>query len=549
MSLLYTVLKTHKLALIQMLILTMISSLFGTGILMFINSKLLNVQSQFNHILWQFVLMLVVYLLVATLAQITLTNLGHTFVYELRKQFIKRIMDTDFEHIQRLGKAKIMASITNDILSITHAFVRLPELLQGGVFVLCASIYLFLLSPSLFAVTGVWIVATLIGGHWTVKKVYAHLNIMRGKHNQLQQHYESVLDGHKELVLNRYRAQHFYDVTFDQDAKIHKHHIARADHYHAFAGNWTNVMMLGAVGFILYLSIYHGWASIPDAITIALAVLFIRTPLISAIGAFPTFLQGKISLKAIEQLQLSIFEPDFNHQNTLFDQWQSIEFKGVCYRYGKNKETGSAFSVGPIDFTLNRGETIFLIGANGSGKSTLSMLLTGLYQPLTGSILVDQQTVNQDNIFAYRSLFSSVFTDFHLFNQLLDGLGQDVSEELIEQWLNSLQLTQKVQIKNQVILNPNLSQGQRKRLALLSAALEQKSILVLDEWAADQDPYFRQIFYEQLLPILRNQGHTVFAISHDDKYFKHADRIVKMDQGKFYSVSEKSIKHSFENGS
>jgi putative ATP-binding cassette transporter len=72
---------------------------------------------------------------------------------------------------------------------------------------------------------------------------------------------------------------------------------------------------------------------------------------------------------------------------------------------------------------------------------------------------------------------------------------------------------------------------------LLTAALEQRNILVLDEWAADQDPEFRKVFYERLLPILKAQGYTIFAISHDDKYFHLADRIVRMHQGVLQELS------------
>lgn len=119
------------------------------------------------------------------------------------------------------------------------------------------------------------------------------------------------------------------------------------------------------------------------------------------------------------------------------------------------------------------------------GKSTLCMLLAGLYTPSSGKIWVDDIEIGEHNRHAYRQLFASVFTDFHLFDQLMDGFGGEVAEQWIADWLSHLQLADKAKIEQGKLLNKRLSQGQKKRLALLlAAALEQRSILLLDEWAA-----------------------------------------------------------------
>jgi len=361
---------------------------------------------------------------------------------------------------------------------------------------------------------------------------------MRAKEDRLYQHYESALDGHKELALNRHRAAHFYEREFTDDTQTHLHHIIRADNHHAFAGNWTNVMMLGAVGVIFYLTVFHQWATIQDATTIALTVLFIRTPLLTAVGAFPTLIQGRVSLKALADLGLPAFTPDFHQGQALAASWQKISLKEVTYAYPSTSAAEAGFALAPLNFTLQRGETVFLVGANGSGKSTLSMLLAGLYVPQSGRVWVDDQPIEADRLGAYRQLFSAVFVDFYLFRDLLDGLGEPVEASFVQTWLSHLRMQTKAKIANGQLLETDLSQGQRKRLALLLAALEQRSVLILDEWAADQDPHFRKVFYEQLLPILKAQGHTVFAISHDDKYFHHADRIIQMEQGVLSTLSD-----------
>ncbi|BFO11624.1 hypothetical protein GGER_41340 [Serratia rubidaea] len=195
------------------------------------------------------------------------------------------------------------------------------------------------------------------------------------------------------------------------------------------------------------------------------------------------------------------------------------------------------FAVGPLNLTLTRGELVFLIGGNGSGKSTLAKLLTGLYQPVSGQILIDGvvlQPADRDN---YRRLFSAIFTDFYQFDRLQGVDGGEPDAELVASWLEKLNMQDKLEFDGVRVTNPQLSQGQRKRLALLLAVAEQRDILLLDEWAADQDPQFRRIFYRELLPALRALGKTVFAISHDDHYFEHADRLLEMRNGKLSELT------------
>lgn len=185
----------------------------------------------------------------------------------------------------------------------------------------------------------------------------------------------------------------------------------------------------------------------------------------------------------------------------------------------------------PIDLEARAGEILFIVGGNGSGKSTLLKALTGLYHPQSGSITMDDTLLNQENATWYRSHFSAVFSEYHLFDRLY-GLA-DVPAERVHELLRLMQLSDKTAFENGRFTTLDLSHGQKKRLGLLVALLENRPILVLDEWAADQDPPFRRYFYEELLPQLKQQGKTIIAVTHDDKYFDRADRVVKMEYGGF----------------
>lgn len=529
MEILKLILKNHIRQFCLMLLLTVASGGLGIGVLAFINHYLLHEAARNSRVIWLFIALMLVYFFLSILAQIALANIGQRFIFNLRVQMMKRILDAPQEIIQRIGKAKILASLSTDIRSISIAFTMLPNVVQGLLFFVGCCIYLLYLSPLLFSVTAIWLIIMGIGSYPAMRLTHRNFKAMRKTNNALYDYYENTLDGHKELTLNRARAKRYYDDDFTLTANKNRRYHVLADTFSAVNSNWNNVMMLGAVGCIFYLCAYLHWASIADAATFAMAILFMRSPLMQAIGSFPMIMQSQVGLKALQALELPRYQERFMSTAQLPDDWHSIRLENLTYNYPE--QGGQIFSLAPINLTLKRGETVFLIGANGSGKSTLCMLLAGLYRPAAGKIYVDDIEITDANIAAYRHLFASVFTDFHLFAQMVNDAGENPDSSLIATWLKKLQLSDKAIINHGKIENKNLSQGQKKRLGLLAAIVEQRQILLLDEWAADQDPHFRRQFYEELLPALKASGRTIFAISHDDKYFHHADRILEMDSG------------------
>jgi putative ATP-binding cassette transporter len=215
--------------------------------------------------------------------------------------------------------------------------------------------------------------------------------------------------------------------------------------------------------------------------------------------------------------------------------WHRLELVGVTHGY--LRDGGEGFVLGPIDAVFRPGETVFLVGGNGSGKTTLAKLLIGLYTPEVGAIHFAGRQVTDENRDWYREHFAVVFSDFFLFQHLF-GFAAGAIDNEARRYLALLQLERQVRIEGGVLSTIELSQGQRKRLALLSAYLEDRPIYLFDEWAADQDPQFKEVFYRELLPGLKRRGKTVFVITHDDHYFHLADRIIKLDCGKIESDAE-----------
>jgi putative pyoverdin transport system ATP-binding/permease protein len=210
--------------------------------------------------------------------------------------------------------------------------------------------------------------------------------------------------------------------------------------------------------------------------------------------------------------------------------WHRLDLVNVTHVY-RQDGGDQEFQLGPINLTFYPGEWVFLIGGNGSGKTTLAKLLMGLYEPESGEIRIDGKLVTNDERDTYRQRFSAVFYDFYLFERLFGVEAKDLDAKS-QKYLELLQLSHKLRIRDGKLSTIDLSQGQRRRLALLSAYLEDRPIYIFDEWASDQDPTFKQFFYYHLLPELTARGKTVVVISHDDTYYSLADRLIKLESGK-----------------
>jgi len=535
MKLLKLLFRDNRLPLTGIVLLSLCSAILSVGVIAFINLRLIGLKDDLGLTLFSFLGLLALLLLCAGSGQIALHTLGHRFVYRLRRSLVRRVLDTDIERLEQIGGARILASLSSDIRNITIAFVYMPELVYGLILSIAAFSYLAWLSPALFGITAAWLGLTLLVGWIFIGKVNRHIRLLREAEDHLYQDYQAIIDGRKELALNRDRARRLYDEEFDRDARAYRDNVTRADIFNGLAGNWANCMVLGSIGIVFFCASGLGWASGEVAATFALTVLFLRAPMVATVAALPSLLAARISLDKLKTLELAPETQAIEPTDSLGD-WQCLQLAGVEYRYpGEGDEAG--FDVGPIDLELRRGELVFLVGGNGSGKSTLARLLTGLHRPAVGEIRLDGRAVQAHQWQSYRQLFASVFTDFHLFARLLGPAGGEVSETLVGNWLERLRLRHKVRFAEGRLADTRFSQGQRKRLALLLAMLEDRDILILDEWAADQDPLFRRLFYRELLPQLKAAGKTIIAITHDDHYFDQADRLLKMDGGRLLELT------------
>ena len=229
-----------------------------------------------------------------------------------------------------------------------------------------------------------------------------------------------------------------------------------------------------------------------------------------------------------------LYPAEGDSQRAIAERPSVLELIRVRHRH--HSEGGEpGFLLGPLDLRIDPGEPLFVTGGNGSGKTTLALLLLGLYSPDDGELRLDGEIVNDFNRDHYRQHFAAVFADAFVFDAILCGFDA-TNLNRTEALLDRLKLRGKVQIKAGRLSTTDLSRGQRKRLALLSAYLEDRPFYLFDEWAAEQDPSFREIFYKELLPQLKAHGKTVIVITHDDRYYHLADRRIHLDVGQLEEI-------------
>jgi putative ATP-binding cassette transporter len=269
-------------------------------------------------------------------------------------------------------------------------------------------------------------------------------------------------------------------------------------------------------------------------------------PIWGIIGALPTIERGQVALENIERLGVSLEVDDQEAETLELAPLETgtppiVQWKDVVFSYGEEKGVETPFSLGPISLELHPGELVFVIGGNGSGKSTFVKVLTGLYQPCEGKVTLTGTLITDANREWYREHFSVVFSDFHVFKKLL-GQSESDAERLALHYLRLLHIDQKVTVRERMFSTLDLSQGQRKRLALVTAYMDDRPIYVFDEWAADQDPQYKEIFYKTLLPDLRERGKLVVVITHDDRYFHLGNQVIKLEDGQVVEYLKDGIR-------
>ncbi len=473
-------------------------------------------------------------LVTGVISQFLLIYLSQEAVYNLRLSLSRGILSSPLRHLEELGANRLLATLTDDVGTLSNTIFLIPFLCVDIAVVVGCLTYLSTLSGAVFAVVFAFLALTIATVQLLLNRMRKFFNLAREEQDKLFKHFRSITEGIKELKLHSLRRQEFFDQELQVSAADSRDYNLQALNTAAVATGVGQLLFFMLIGLLLFALPRFVPVSTPVLSAYILTSTYLMSPFQNILQRLPLIFRANTSVEKIEKMGLALAsqsEVTAALQPLKNADWKMLELKGTTHSYPGDKED-SNFVLGEISLKFHPGELVFIVGGNGSGKSTFAKLLTGLYIPESGEILLDGQPIGNENREWYRQHFSAIFSDFYLFERLLGMTTNHDLDNQAAEYLREFHLDNKVEVKDGVLSTTALSQGQRKRLALLTAYLEDRPIYLFDEWASDQDPFFRDIFYKQLLPELKRRGKTVFVISHDDRYFDLADRAIKLDYGK-----------------
>jgi putative pyoverdin transport system ATP-binding/permease protein len=546
MKLIKFLLRTSRMLVVAAVLGGVVAGVTNSGLIAVINRAVSKSETPTTSLIWGFIGLCLLLPIARFASSAVLIKLSQDSIYDLRMHLSERILAAPLRKLEEVGPARLLSALTEDVRSITAALISIPAFCIQGAIVLGSLGYMLWLSWKIFIAVLVLMGLSVLSIQLSQIRARGMVRKAREVQDKLFKHFRALTDGNKELKLHRGRREAFLTGSLGKASAEYRRYNVIGNCLYAAAGSWSQLLFFGCVGILVF--VFPRLATLNREVLTGyvLTLVYMMVPLDVIFDTlFPSMVRANVAIRKIESLGLSLDKATSEAQAPAGHPpaWHTLELVGVRHTFKVAGENES-FVLGPIDLAFHPGELVFIIGGNGSGKTTLAKLLTGLYVPEAGELRVDGEPVTDTNRDAFRQQFSVVFSDFFLFDTIL-GMEAPELDARARDYISMLQLESKVEIRDGALSTIDLSQGQRKRLALLTAYLEDRPVYLFDEWAADQDPMFKQTFYYQLLPELRKRGKTVLVISHDDHYYHLADRIIKLDYGQLeYDVSGVEIDRS-----
>ena len=470
--------------------------------------------------------------------RLSLRRLIKTFVFsnsKLTKRVSNKIRNTKLSYIEKQSHINFYRGITDNRENFVESVIIILHALHSSIILFFVLLFMWFVSTESFVITVLVMVLSIYFHTKYLQKDYeVQYNKAQMQEQEFAKVFHQLLHGFKELKLNSKMSLEHFDYLKNTLTKLQKLTFQMCKLMINNFNVFFDVLLLFYLGIITFL--------IPEIITIEsqelskilIVAIFMNSPVGSLFGAIPFWIKSNNAVAKLYSIEKTLDDvigknetfnilPDY-----IFDEFQKIQFKNVKYNH-YDREGNICFTLGSLNLDINRGELIFIVGGNGSGKSTLMKLICGLYNTAEGEILIDGHKLSKSNLPAFYNLFSIIMSDYFLFEKLY-GL-QNIDNKKIDDLLKIMNLDKKTAVINNIFTTTRLSTGQRKRLAMIVSLLQDKQIYIFDEWAADQDVNFRSYFYEVILNDLKNKGKTIIAVSHDDRFYHVADRVMKLEYG------------------
>jgi putative ATP-binding cassette transporter len=456
----------------------------------------------------------------------------------LRIDLSRKINAASISDIEAIGYAKLTNLINIDAQRVTGAALAIPNIWVGIVTVVGVLGYLAYIKASVFILVIISLVVAIITYQLPISLAGRAMQLVRKKEDEIQTGCRGLILGAKELKLDVEKSQSYIEKEIIRPEMERRSSYFKGMTLFLLAQNYGETIVMLVIGIVVFYIPYVYDINQLELFATVMALLYLTGPVSMILSELSDLTTGKISLKKINEIY-ALANKEKNHIGLEFNgDWKQLQLRNIGYSY---KKTDNPFSISSVDVNINKGDITFIVGGNGSGKSTLSKVISTHYAFSEGDMLFDGKSIGEYSLNSVRKNISAIYTDFFLFPRVY----ADVDSEKANQLLEYLKIDHKVTLQEGLFSDTSLSDGQRKRVALMNAMLDNRQIYLFDEWAADQDPEFKEVFYYKILPRLKSENKAVIVISHDDRYFSVADKIVVMEDG---LVREIKSQDSFELG-
>ncbi|CAM3264088.1 ABC transporter ATP-binding protein/permease [Empedobacter stercoris] len=481
------------------------------------------------------------------LSETCLVDLRSGVTRDLRVDIHNKIIDLPVAYFTEKRKGDMINRISSDVNEVESNILNsIVEIVRSPIMIIVFVGVLFTVSYQLtiFAILVFPIMGTIISliGK-SLKKAAAHA---QDELSNIITYVDETLTSLK--IIKIFNAEDQVKGRFDESINRYRKYLQKVMKKRALASPTSEFLGAVTIGLIVF---FGGKLSLEgNGLTGSQFIFYIATfyTLLDPIKKFSKALsdvqKGEVSAQRIfEVLDADVSIQDLPNAKGIEAFEDKIEFRNVTFAYGKHDV------IKDFNLTINKGETVALVGQSGSGKSTLANLITRFWDVKSGQILIDGIDIKHIKLHDYRLLFGLVTQDSILFNDTIFNnisLGdKSPSEEKVvsaARIANAEEFIIKMPEKYQESVGEGgskLSGGQKQRLSIARAVYKNPPIMVLDEATSALDTKSEKLVQVALNNMMQNR--TSLVIAHRLSTIQNADKIVVMEAGK---IIEEGNHHS-----
>ena len=472
------------------------------------------------------------------LALFNITFVKNGLLKKLRERLYSKVLVMPIPYFINKKKGDLMSRITADILEIQTSYLSILELMvREPLTILFTLIVMFTISPELT----LFVILFIPISGFIISIIGKRLRKDSKEVQQQQSNFLSIIDetisGQK--VIKSFLSESFFSRKFDKINHLLFKYSNKVINRKNLAGPFSEFMGILVIGVLLWFG--GRMVLVSESISGTTFIVFmglaynILTPAKNLSKSFYSIKKGNAAAERVfEIIEYDKYTNDGNRNIEIEEFKDKISFQDIEFSYGESKILDG------ITFTINKGESVALVGSSGSGKTTIANLLNGFFSADSGSLLIDGiniSDIKRESLYKNISIVTqeSILFNDNIFNNIkignLDAEKEDIiraakeanAHEFIDEQINGYET---------VIgdYGNKLSGGQKQRLTIARAMLKSPSILILDEATSSLDSKSEKKIQDAINKLM--QGKTSLIIAHKFSTIKKCDKIILIDKGR-----------------